>query len=67
MSFKSFFSNLLNYTPVDIYDFLLLGDSNTDTTSSTNNNEDKIENIYPSISVNMEKLKISVKSLNIML
>ena len=32
MSFKSFFSNLLNYTPVDIYDFLLLGDSNTDTT-----------------------------------
>lgn len=63
MSFKSFFSNLLNYTPVDIYDFLLLGDSNTDTTSSTNNNEDKIENIYPSISVNMEKLKIKYNAL----
>ena len=63
MSFKDYFSNLFKYQPNNKYDFLLLGNVNSSMSNNTTIKEDSNKNIYPSLDVNMETMKIKYNAL----
>ena len=63
MSFKDYFSNLFKYQPDNKYDFLLLGNVNSSMSNNTTIKEDPNKNIYPSLDVNMETMKIKYNAL----
>lgn len=63
MSFKDYFSNLFKYQPDNKYDFLLLGNVNSSMSNNTTIKEDTNKDIYPSLDVNMETMKIKYNAL----
>lgn len=63
MSFKDYFSNLFKYQPDNKYDFLLLGNVNSSMSNNITIKEDPNKNIYPSLDVNMETMKIKYNAL----
>lgn len=63
MSFKDYFSNLFKYQPDNKYDFLLLGNLNSSMSNNITIKEDPNKNIYPSLDVNMETMKIKYNAL----
>lgn len=64
MNLKTFFSNLFKYEPQEQYDFSLLEDNNKSSISSTNNSDTKKpKEIYPSLPINMEQMKIKYNTL----
>ncbi len=64
MNLKTFFSNLFKYEPQEQYDFSLLEDNNKSSISSTNNSDTKKpKEIYPSLQINIEQMKIKYNTL----
>lgn len=62
MSFINLFSNFFKYTPENNYEFSLLGDDKSDSNSYVDNKDintaDSSKDIYPSLNVNLELMKI---------
>lgn len=59
MNFKNLFTNLFKYSPKNEYDFSLLEDKQqSDITPKENNNTNESKDVYPSLNVNMELIKI---------
>lgn len=63
MNLINFFSNIFKYSPENEYEFSLIGDNTLSTNSNENNKDTSQKNIYPSLKVNMETIKIKYNSL----